>query len=397
MSSSSRAAAFCTRVRSVTGWKWALPGALLAAALLGGAPWVWRLSHGLRGAVDGEGGRPRELIAGGNEAPAPRVAPELELLERSALEAAAAYAGEHDSRALIVSRHEHIVFERYWRGTGFDTPADAQSFTPLLAALATGVAISHRLIGWPDQPLGSLLDEWRQDPRGNITVRDLLLSRSGLAPPPGPGGNLAARLLAAPIASPPGTRRVDQGGDPQLLALVIERATKQRFAAYLSRVLWRRIGAADAWLEVDRPGGAALADCCLRAHQGDWIRIAQLLLREGNYRGVEIVRPSWVRLMRTPAKADPAYGAYLRIASTSAPGQEPYALPDVFAVAGAGGNRMWLVPSLQIAIVCTGEPAGRDARWDDARIANLIIRGARDYRPPAARPGADVSALVPSH
>src|SRR5438034_7676655 len=34
-----------------------------------------------------------------------------------------------------------------------DTLCDAQSFTPLLAALATGVAISHRRIGWPDEPI----------------------------------------------------------------------------------------------------------------------------------------------------------------------------------------------------------------------------------------------------
>ena len=45
---------------------------------------------------------------------------------RDAVEAAARYAGEHRSLALIVSRHDHIVFERYWQGTGFDTPADAQ-------------------------------------------------------------------------------------------------------------------------------------------------------------------------------------------------------------------------------------------------------------------------------
>jgi hypothetical protein len=67
----------------------------------------------------------------------------------------------------------------------------------------------------------------------------------------------------------------------------------------------------------------------------------------------------------------------------------------LFAVQGEGGNRLWLVPSLQIAIL-RAAPAGGDADWDDSRIPNLIIRGARDYLPPA-QPGADVSALVPAH
>jgi CubicO group peptidase (beta-lactamase class C family) len=341
---------------------------------------------------------PRELVAGGNMPPAPRVAPETELLDPKALEAAARYAGEHRSLALIVSRHDHIVFERYWRGTGFDTPADAQSFTTLLAALAAGAAFSHRLIAWPDEPVGAFISEWSHDARGEITVRNLMQMSSGLAPAEGgTPRDITAALLRTRLAATPGVRRLDQGSDPQLLALVIERASRQRYASYLSQALWRRIGAADAWLQLDHPGGAALADCCMLAHQGDWIRVGQLLLRDGNYRGDEVMRPGWITLMRTPAQSDPHYGAYVRVRWTPAPGQEALATRDVFAVEGEGGNRLWLVPSLQIAILCTGPAHGRDVAWDDARLPNLVIRAARDALPPAAQPGADVSALVPGH
>ena len=342
---------------------------------------------------------PRERVAGGNEPPAPRVAPEAEQLDSKALEAAASYAGEHGSLALIVSRHDHMVFERYWRGTGFDTPVDAQSFTRLLAALAAGAAVSHRLIAWPDEPVGAFISEWSHDARGEITVRNLMQMSSGLARGAS-GGNsrdLSAALLHTPLAGTPGVTRVDQPSDPQLLAPVIERATGQRYASYLSQALWRRIGAADAWLRLDRPGGNVRADCCMLAHQGDWIRIGQLLVHDGNYRGDEVLRPGWITLMRTPAQSDPRYGAYLRVRWTPVPGQEALAARDVFAVEGEGGNRLWLVPSLQIAILCTGPAGGRDVAWDDSRLPNLVIRAARDALPAAAQPGADVSALVPGH
>jgi CubicO group peptidase (beta-lactamase class C family) len=368
--------------------------ALLVLAL-GTVVWSGRLGPLLRG-ERGAGEEPRELLAGGNAAPAPRVTPELESLDPAGLEAAAAYAGQHDSRALIVSRHDHIVFERYWHGTGFDTPADAQSFTRLLPALATGVAMSHRLIGWPDEPVSAFLGEWRADPRGALTVRNLLQMTSGLARPAGleRTADLAGLLLRTPLATAPGLRRTEQAADPQLLALVVERAARERFAGYVARALWRRLGAADAWLRLDRPGGLPHADCCMLAHQGDWIRIGQLLLRDGNYRGAEVIRPGWVRLMRTPTVADPDYGAYVRLAADRASGDEPFAANDMFVVEGAGGNRLWIVPSLQLAILCTGVPAGRDAAWSDSRVPNLIIRAARDYAP-AARP--NVSALVPGH
>src|SRR5215469_16685811 len=149
---------------------------------------------------------PRERVSGGNFPPAPRVAPETEQLDPKGLEAAARYAGEHRSLALIVSRHDHIVFARYWQRTGFDTPADAQSFTRLLAVLAAGTAVSHRLIAWPDEPVGAFISEWSHDARGDITVRNLMQMSSGLArAEDGPTRHdITAALLRTQLAATPG-------------------------------------------------------------------------------------------------------------------------------------------------------------------------------------------------
>jgi CubicO group peptidase (beta-lactamase class C family) len=173
--------------------------------------------------------------------------------------------------------------------------------------------------------------------------------------------------------------------------MALERAAKERYAQYLSDALWRRLGAADAWLWVDRAGGMAHADCCLIARQGDWVRLGELLAEGGRFEGDEVVAPKWVALMLTPAKGHSSYGSGLKLKAGKS--SEAYALPDVFAVEGRG-NRMWLVPSMSLVILRTGGTLGGD--WDDARIPNLIIRGARDYVPPAPRPG-DLRSLVPNH
>ncbi len=343
--------------------------------------------------------QPRELLAGGNQPPAPRVLPGTELLDVRALEEAARYAGEHGARALIVSRHDHIVFERYWRGSSFETLIDAGSFTPLLGALATGHALSHRQLGWPDEPLGVLLPEWADDPRGAITVRNLLQFSSGLAPA-GPADDpydLAASLRARELAAPPGSRRLEQAADPQLLAQALQHSTHERYASFVSQAIWRPIGAADAWLWLDHPGGAVHADCCLISRQGDWIRIGELMLRDGNYRGDELMRPGWIAVMRSPSRSDPDFGMSVRVAQRPAPGRETYAARDVFVAGGRDGNRLWIVPSMGIVVLRTGAATEADAGWDDARIPNLVIRGARDYLPPAALPGADLSSIVPGH
>jgi CubicO group peptidase (beta-lactamase class C family) len=368
----------------------------LAVALLviaAASFWLWR-APGTLGRY-----QPRELVPGGNQPPAPHVSPESEQLDAKSLAQAADYAAQHGSNALIISRHGYIVFERYWHGTRFDTLADGQSFTPLLAALATGVALSHRVLGWPDEPVSAFLSEWGQDARGAITLRQLLQNSSGLAVPAAAARaprELTASALATRLSAVPGTVHQVNPVDAQLLALVLERATHQRYAGYLSQVLWRRIGAGDAWLWLDHAGGSAHADCCMLAHQGDWIRLGELLLTDGRYQGAEVIRPGWINFLRLPAKADPDYGAMVRIANRPARGLEAYATRDLFVVEGTGGNRLWLSPSLQLAILCTGDPRGRDADFDDSRIPNLILRAARDYRPPPPLP-ADINALVPGH
>jgi CubicO group peptidase (beta-lactamase class C family) len=371
---------------------------LLLLALVLGPP-VWTRYLGALSQRSAMLYQPRERVAGGNESPAPRVLPATELFDPRALEEAARYAGEHGAQALIVSRHDHIVFERYWRGSSFATLIDAGSFAPLLAALAVGHALSHRQLGWPDEPVGVLLPQWANDPRGAITLRNLLQYSSGLASS-GPADNpyeLAASLMARPLAAPPGSRRLEQPADPQLLALALEQATHQRYADFVSQTLWRPVGAGDAWLWLDHPQGTAHADCCLISRQGDWMRIGELMLRDGNYRGDELMRPGWIAVMRAPSLKEPQFGMFLRDGSRPAPGRESYATRDVFVAGGKDGNRLWMVPSMGIVVLRTGTAEQGDASWDDARLPNLVIRGARDYLPPAALPGADLSAIVPGH
>ena len=321
---------------------------------------------------------PRATVPGSNQPPPPRESPATELLDANALQSAADYALAHKSRALVVTRHGYIVFERYWQGSNLETVVNSQGLGRVIAALATGAAISERKIGWPDEPLGYLLPEWSRDPRGAITVRNLLQLSSGLD---------SGRSLVAL----PGRSWRDQSVDSDLLAETLQRATGTPYAEYASRSIWRRIGAGDASIWLGR-GGQPHADDGFFARQGDWLRVGELFLQKGNYQGDEILTPRWVPELLRPTKANPGFGSYVRLSTFTATAQ--YATNDVFVIEGRG-NRLWLVPSLQLAILRTGGPPDPD--WDEARIPNLIIRSARDYVPPAARPGADLRQLVPNH
>ena len=377
-------------------FKWLLATVVIAAVLVisrDPSYWLGRLgvqTH-IGGGLPESSYTPRAALRGGNQPSAPRESPASEQLDVSALQAASDYAEAQQSKALIVTRHGYIVFEKYWQGSKFDTVIDSRGLGRVLAALATGVAIDSKKIGWPDEPVGYLIPAWSKDARGEITVRNLLQMSSGLGSSTSYSTN---RVLDMPLAAPPGTRWLDQDADPDLLGQVIQRATGRPYADFLSHSIWARIGAGDASLWLDGAGGDPHVDTGFFARQGDWLRVGELLLKNGNFQGDEVISPRWVPELLKPSKSNSNYGSYVRLGEHPAPGASPYVTSDVLMVDG-GGNRMWLVPSLQIAILRTGAPPAAD--WDDGRIPNLIIRGARDFIPAAARPGADLRQLVPNH
>src|SRR5262249_42739896 len=159
---------------------------------------------------------------------------------------------------------------------------------------------------------------WSKDPRGEITVRNLLQMSSGLGSTPSP--YISGSYLNVRLAASPGKRWLDQGADPDLLAYVIQSATGQRYAQYLSQAIWRPIGAGDASIWLEGAAGEPHVDTGFFARQGDWLRVAELLLRNGNYQGDEVIVPRWVPELLKPGKINPDYGSYLRLGAHTVPG-----------------------------------------------------------------------------
>ena len=377
---------------------WTLAALVIVAVLvISGDPphWLGRLGvHVHSGCVPSASSfAAHTVVPGSNQPAAAREKPEEEQLNVAALESASDYAEAQKSRALIVTRHGYIVFEKYWQGSTFDTVVDSRGLGRVLAALTTGAAIGDRKIAWPDEPLGYLMPAWNQESRGAITIRHLLQMSSGLGQATSGCGTLPHPLEMV-LAAKPGTRWLDQDADPDLLGHIIHRTTGRPYASYMSESIWARIGAGDASLSLDSEAAEPHVDAGFSARQGDWLRVGELLLNNGNFRGDEVLLPRWVQELLKPVPINERYGSYIRLGAHSLPGIPPYASKDLLVIEG-GGNRMWLIPSLQLAILRTGDDLPAD--WDDSRIPNLVMNGTKDFVPAAARPGADLRMLVPNH
>ena len=353
---------------------------------------------------------PSELIEGSNGPASPRVAPAEEHLNPQALEMATEYAGAQGSSALVVARHQHLVYEKYWGDTTFDTVIDAGRFNAALTAIMVGMAVGDRKIALMNEPVGNYIESFRERGREHITIEDLLHMTSGLGPEAPDARSAGAhdelahdirnQCLEQEHMAAPGKRWQQQACDPQLLAHIIERVSGKQYSQYISSSLWKPIGAGDAWLMLDHEGGTAHASCCLRTRLGDWMRIAQLLANDGKYEGEQVLPPGWIRMMMTPSKANPRFGYQVWRGEPFQPGEdssEPYVPDDTFVLKGTGTTRLWIIPSMSLSILLVGSRAGAGPDWDDSRIPNLIVRSASDYVPKAAKRGSDVSNLVPNH
>lgn len=295
--------------------------------------------------------KPHVQVTGAPGSGPPSVDPELQQVDVAALQAAAEYAGQHKSRALLVSRNSHIVFEKYWDGAAAHRHESSGTFNEPLTFVMLAIALGEAKVGSVEEPASNYIKAWGSEPRGQTLIRKL---------------------------------------EPAALVRVIESATGVQYPQLISEKLWKRIGAQNAALSIESGKGEGASYCCLLAVPLDWMRLAEVLANDGVYMGSEILRPGAVNEMLAVAAGQEKSGWRL---ARSAPGQEEYNVRDMFVLDG-GRQKLWVSPSLRLSILEIGGDA-----LSEARIPNLIIQGLRDYVPPAAAPSRtiDPSQYAPGH
>ena len=216
------------------------------------------------------------------------------------------------------------MHESYWRDSGRDTYFNPQSMSKTVAALLVGIAIDQGHIDSVDERVGCYVTEWADDPRGAITIRNLLQMSDGLAQlsgdydyavvPENPasaqffGHDFTGPVLELTQADPPGARWDYNNSETILISILLERATGHRYADFLSENLWRALNLADASLYLDREGRAPMVNCYILSRPIDWLRIGELIANRGVFEGVRLVSSSWIAEMLEPAPMRAGYG-----------------------------------------------------------------------------------------
>lgn len=288
---------------------------------------------------------------------------------------------EANAHAVLVCRHGKLVYERYFTGDdrAWATPLgrvtynaslkhDLRSITKSITSLLVGIAVDRNWISDIETSVLSFFPEYedlRSAEKDAIRIRDLLMMSAGLAwneylPYSNPAnserqmidsGDPYRYVLEQPVARPAGVTYTYNGGLTALLGAILEKVSGRPIDQLAEEELFRPLGINDVdWVRYSN--GTPNPASGLRMRPRDLAKIGQLVLNQGNWNGRQLVSSTWIEQATAPQTHGDGlffYGFQWWLGRSLINRQE---IKWVSAV-GWGGQRLYVVPSLELAIVVT--------------------------------------------
>lgn len=319
---------------------------------------------------------------------------------------------DSDIHAVVIARHGKLAFEQYFAGIDqpwgkpearYDYDAttlhDMRSITKSVTSLLVGIAIDRRMIKSVNTRIVNFFPEFadlRTPGWENVRLRHLLTMSSGIkwdetlswSDPDNDEPHLVfdadplRYVLSKPIAVPPDTMWVYNGGGTELLGNIIERTSGRPLQAFAREFLFNPLGVTDFGWKTYKNGKTAAA-IGLRLRPRDAAKIGQLLLSDGAWNGRQIIPPDWIMQSVIPRfQAVGYFGGTLFYGYQWWMGRSLAEGKEVRWVAafGLGGQRIFVIPELDMVVMMTsglfGRPKEGLAQFDI--LANVIIPSAKD-------------------
>ncbi len=378
-------------------------GSLVAAALAFAAPGCNGASHSAPAPVAPSTEPPAGSldpvpvpIAPARPAPASTPRPvgrsEAPAIENAAYAEAAAYSARHGGLALVVIEGDRVALALGQNGHPVD---EAHPLHGASESFWGPAAVAAERDGWLDldERVADTIGEWA-GLRGkrDVRVRQLLEYTSGLESGVWPllrerPTNHYARALALEMIAAPGERF--QVG-PSHLAVFGELLRRKLAAAgldalgYLDQRILRPIGLEIAGWQRDATGNPELANGA-RMTAREWAKFGVLIRDRGDWDGQRVIDAEAIEACLSPGEIEPRFGLTIwlggrepdptRASDASGPeaaarGRAP---ADLAMAAGAGNQRLYVIPSLELVVARFGRD---DREWRDPDFIALITAAA---------------------
>lgn len=293
--------------------------------------------------------------------------------------------------ALLLAKDGHLVYERYAAGYNREQRQIGWSMTKSLTAILAGVMAKDGLISL-DAPVE--VKSWLGSNKAGITWRHLLNMASGLqwdesgATTPNDVYEMlfnnyddAGYAAGKPLAYQPGTHFTYSTG-AQTIAMAVMKdklgGSHQAIYDYYQQRLFAPLGIRNGLVEPDFTGtpiGGARG--VLRPI--DWMRLGQLVVNGGTWKGQQLLPPVWASFLRSPSPANPEYAGsmWTKYASDVPPALRDRVPDDTVYFLGLLGQFVVMVPSHNLILVRMGVTFDPDRTHQEvfSTLADLIEQG----------------------
>ncbi len=224
------------------------------------------------------------------------------------------YMDQHHIAGLMVLQDGEVRLRRHGLGFAADDRWESFSVAKSVTSTLLGIALQQGHIASLDDLLPTYIPELAGSAYAGVSVRQLLTMTSGVRwneDYADPQSDVARMYLGAcidgqahalsylrglPREHAPGTHWNYNTAETDLLGLVVERATGQPLAHYLSETIWKPYGmAADATWIRDECDGSNTGGSGLSATLADYARLGQFMLEGGRIDGEPVIAEAWMQ------------------------------------------------------------------------------------------------------
>lgn len=254
------------------------------------------------------------------------------------------------------------IVERYREDFNKDTRFLSWSMAKSLTSTLIGLRVDEG-----ELDINQTLDfeEWQNDERKNITLKNLLQMNSGLQWNEDYGnlsdvtvmlhktGDFAQYTIEKPLENTIGEKYVYASGITNVASLVLRESfdDDKNYYAFPYDKLFKKIGINNAIFETDNTGtyvGSSYWYSTIR----DYARYGLLYANDGYFAGEQILSQEWIDFTNEPASgSDNYYTAFFRINKCKV---FPNAPEDMLSCRGFNGQAIFIIPSKDLVIVRTG-------------------------------------------
>lgn len=304
--------------------------------------------------------------------------------------------------SVLVSQNGKTGYERYFNGYRRDSLHDTRSSFKSITSLLIGIAIDKGLVPNVDQKVCTFFPQdtaFNSDPlKRQMTIRNLLEMRSGLDCEEWNGArdcesemenapDWVKFSLALPMKNAPGTAWAYTSCASMILGGIIEKVSGMSVMRFAKEYLFSELDITNYRWTID-PSGHGMTAGSFYIRPEDMLKIGQMVLNRGEFRGKQIVSRAWIRestraeilipegsfvksSRSTAATPQPAYYGYQWYNEVIKTQNGSYKM--VFA-SGNGGQYIIIIEQLQLVVVFTqGNYGSRVAKQAFDILARYIL------------------------